>query len=75
MCNGCNCKKNRVVDYVPYQLCPKCLGAGFVTTYNFGLSTNSSWTNGCDVCGGAKIIPMHALAPVVQMPIYEPHRA
>lgn len=44
-------------DYVPYQGCPICDGAGRVIADGF----TSSVYQTCTVCSGHKIIPMHVL--------------
>ena len=49
--------------YVPWQLCPKCNGEGFL----FNSSTVSSLTRTCDVCNGAKIIPMYILSENIEL--------
>ena len=52
-------------NFVPYQLCPKCLGQGIVSRPPYvtpdiktweSSSTQTSWQ--CNVCNGTKIIPM-----------------
>ena len=43
-------------NYTPYQLCPKCNGDGDLARYNSPSIT--SLCPVCDVCNGAKIIPM-----------------
>lgn len=51
------------INYVPYQLCPKCQGDGQVMVQQWNQSPTSI-TNGpttCDVCNGAKIIAMHPI--------------
>lgn len=52
-----------VLAAVPYQICPKCNGDGHVMVqqWNGGLTSISSGMFTCDVCGGAKIIPMHVM--------------
>lgn len=45
------------MNCIPYQKCPVCDGKGFV--WNTGVS--SSVSSPCDVCHGAKIIPMHII--------------
>lgn len=50
-------------DYVPYQLCPKCNGQGTVSKPSYVPGDVYQWsssavTHQCDVCNGAKIIPM-----------------
>jgi DnaJ-class molecular chaperone len=59
-------KQNKVPDYIPYQLCPKCNGQGTVSKppYIPGDVTNWSSTSAtfqCDVCNGQKIILMAKL--------------
>lgn len=39
------------IHYVPYQVCPQCMGTGMVCTGTTFLP--------CDVCKGTKTIPMH----------------
>lgn len=50
---------------VPYQLCPKCKGEGDLPAFYdpFGQSTTgtSFQRRQCDVCNGAKVIPMHVI--------------
>ena len=46
-----------MMKYVPYQLCPKCEGVGSLRNPNMG-NTSSVLVVTCDVCHGAKIIPM-----------------
>lgn len=41
--------------HTPYQCCPKCNGKGYFQDYNI-FTTNL--TSNCDVCNGAKVIPM-----------------
>ena len=50
----------KIINYVPYQKCPICNGSGIIIQTVFN-STVTYTQNTCDVCGGAKIIPMHAL--------------
>lgn len=52
-----------VLATVPYQLCPKCNGDGEVLVQNWNGGTTSISTGmfTCNVCGGAKIIPMHVI--------------
>lgn len=57
---------NMKVDFVPYQLCPKCNGQGTVQKPPHIGGDVFEWTSTellyqCDVCFGAKIIPMHIL--------------
>lgn len=52
------------IEYtVPYQRCPVCGGNGFVTITNFNRPQISVEieTKICDVCHGAKIIPMQII--------------
>ena len=51
------------VQYVPYQKCPKCNGQGSVSIPPHVAGDVGQWTSSatqyvCDVCNGAKIIPM-----------------
>lgn len=53
-------------DFVPYQLCPKCNGQGSVSKPGWVPGDVNQWTNSavthlCDICNGAKIIPMYVL--------------
>lgn len=49
--------------FIPYQICPKCQGQGMVSkpphvpgdAHQWG---STSISHQCDVCQGAKIIPM-----------------
>jgi len=55
------CNQNNLADkFVPYQVCPKCNGSGLIINEGFGYGT-APITIECDVCEGAKIIPMHIL--------------
>ena len=45
------------VEYVPYQLCPKCDGKGKVYLAPTGTGPDVS----CPVCNGRMVIPMHKL--------------
>lgn len=47
--------KYKVLDYVPYQQCPVCHGAGRIQIYS---TTSSVSYLICKVCDGAMIIPM-----------------
>jgi DnaJ-class molecular chaperone len=48
--------KIKVIEVVPWQICPKCNGFGQVNvTYNPGFTF---YGYVCDVCQGSKIIPM-----------------
>lgn len=51
-------------DYVPYQLCPKCLGDGHLGRYNSPIVMSTSCIPMCDVCNGSKVIPMISLEKV-----------
>lgn len=44
-------------EYVPYQTCPLCGGVGSIPC---GM-VSTSITQTCDVCKGAKVIPMHKI--------------
>lgn len=60
----------KIVKAIPYQLCPKCNGDGevFVQKY-FGENTGGSIKAGlvpCNVCFGAKVIPMFVLDKEIQ---------
>ena len=50
---------------VPYQTCPKCNGQGSVSKPPYVPGDVHQWSSTsinfiCDVCNGAKIIPMHS---------------
>lgn len=45
------------IKATPYQLCPKCLGSGFVMNTSTP-AVSSILTDVCDVCHGAKVIAM-----------------
>ena len=50
---------------VPYQTCPKCDGQGSVSKPPYVPGDVHQWSSTsinfiCDVCNGAKIIPMHS---------------
>ena len=47
---------SEILNYVPYQLCPKCQGEGEVPNCEPGCTYINK--KPCDVCNGAKIIPM-----------------
>lgn len=49
-------EKYKVKPCVPYQRCPICDGSGYLPRYG---STGAA--RPCDVCYGAKIIPMHVM--------------
>jgi hypothetical protein len=49
---------------VPYQCCPKCEGQGIVAKPSWVAAGVNNWSSTsavhqCDVCNGAKIIPMY----------------
>lgn len=46
-------------NYIPYQLCPKCNGEGIIITITGQITLYTQ--NICDVCAGAKIIPMYKI--------------
>lgn len=53
----------KISKYVPYQLCPKCNGQGTVSKPPYLAGDTHEWTSTslshqCDVCNGAKLIPM-----------------
>lgn len=57
---------NEVIRFVPYQLCPKCLGQGIVSRPPYIAADIPSWSSTqmsyqCDVCNGSKIIPQCVL--------------
>ena len=45
------------LHYIPYQLCPKCLGEGYCFSHNITTSIARS----CPVCEGKRIIPMYQI--------------
>lgn len=56
--------QNCVLAAVPYQCCPKCEGQGIVSKPSYVAAGVNQWSSTsavhqCDVCLGAKIIPMH----------------
>ena len=59
--------KYRTLNYVPYQLCPRCNGEGKIED-----KLSSSCFSVCDICLGAKIIPMHVVENTYIMPGFEP---
>jgi hypothetical protein len=60
----CSCKhESKEVQFIPYQVCPKCNGQGIVTIPDHVVGNVSEWISDkssypCNVCNGAKIIPM-----------------
>lgn len=46
-------------SHVPYQLCPKCNGEGYIANAKFDCTGHADFS--CDICNGAKIIPMHVI--------------
>lgn len=60
-----------VLPAVPYQLCPKCNGQGTVSKPSYVPGDVYQWSSSsavfqCDVCGGAKIIPMFIVEQKVE---------
>jgi len=51
-------------DFIPYQKCPVCEGTGNVLAPGF----TSGCTTVCDICHGAKIIPMHRMKDNYDIP-------
>lgn len=54
------------ISFVPYQICPKCNGQGIVSKPSWVAGDVNYWTSDvssylCDLCGGAKVIPMYKL--------------
>jgi len=47
----------KVIKCVPFQLCPKCAGEGKIVRLNLDTSAYNT-EEPCDVCFGAKVIPM-----------------
>ncbi len=50
-------------QYVPYQVCPKCIGQGIVSKPPYVAGDVHSWASTsmsftCDVCNGSKVIIM-----------------
>jgi len=58
-------------NYIPYQLCPKCNGEGIIIAITGQIALYTQ--NICDVCAGAKIIPMHALNEHLEVEKEESH--
>lgn len=64
--------------YVPYQICPKCNGQGMVSKPPYIAGDVYEWSSSdasfaCNVCNGAKIIPMHHIQEPVSCPhVYSP---
>lgn len=60
-------------QYAPYQKCPKCDGQGtvskplYVPGDVFNWSESTGLVHQCDVCNGAKIIPMFPITPQQQL--------
>lgn len=53
----------KIINAVPYQLCPKCNGQGIVSKPPYIAGDVHEWASTqvsfqCDVCNGSKIIPM-----------------
>jgi hypothetical protein len=56
--------QNCLLAAVPYQCCPKCEGQGIVAKPSWVAAGVNNWSSTsavhqCDVCNGAKIIPMY----------------
>lgn len=49
--------QDRMKDFVPYQLCPKCDGEGYLSVGIFSANGETEKET-CGVCLGKKIIPM-----------------
>ncbi len=47
-----------VINCVPYQICPKCVGDGDLFRHNSPAIMGTNARPICDVCEGKKIIPM-----------------
>ena len=54
-------KNKKTIQYIPYQLCPKCNGNGKILINNwYGSPTSiSSGFETCNLCHGAMVIPMY----------------
>lgn len=54
--------KVKKIKAIPYQVCPLCKGDGtiFMTPIINGTSVTTG-SHTCDVCGGARIIPMYVI--------------
>lgn len=69
----------RTQECVPYQMCPKCNGQGIVSKPPYIAGDVYHWSGSassftCDVCNGAKIIPMHHIQEPVSAPfMYSPN--
>jgi hypothetical protein len=62
-------KEEKTFDIIPYQLCPKCKGQGFVSKPPYVAGDIDTWASSdssfaCDVCNGNKIIPMQVVPPI-----------
>lgn len=60
----------KILQVVPYQLCPKCNGQGQVSKPPYIAGDVPEWSSSsvifqCDVCSGAKVIPMFVVSEVV----------
>ena len=56
--------QNCLLAAVPYQCCPKCEGQGIVAKPSWVAAGVNNWSSTsavhqCDVCNGAKTIPMY----------------
>jgi DnaJ-class molecular chaperone len=67
-------KTERKDGYVPFQLCPKCNGQGTVFKPSWYNTTTSTGPYPCDVCNGAKIIPMALVEIGPRIPEYKPKK-
>lgn len=66
---GCNQDQDQV-QFIPYQLCPKCHGQGIVEKPPYVPGDVDQWISAdtahqCDVCMGAKIIPQY-IVPIIK---------
>ena len=65
--NSAQIAQNCLLAAVPYQCCPKCEGQGIVSKPSYVAAGVNQWSSTsavhqCDVCLGAKIIPMHIVS-------------
>lgn len=60
--------KTKIVNYIPYQTCPVCSGSGTIRKD----SINTTCLTICNICKGAKIIPMHEIkdSVIISYPDY-----
>ena len=52
---------SKKIKHIPYQLCPKCHGDGDLARHNSPSIISTTVSVTCDVCHGAKIIPMYEI--------------